>query len=162
RRELSRTTGRHPQYVCRSMGARKRRKQCVLYACRRGHVRSSAVARGRSPSHPRDDRTYVGQRIDVELAAMVISSLPHRIRTLIYRLELETIFAGQGDAQQSAGVANRTIPPDDFSSIRDAAEHGDAAAQFKLGVRYATGQGVSIDESLAAEWIRRSAQQGYV
>jgi len=36
------------------------------------------------------------------------------------------------------------------------AEQGEAAAQFNLGLMYATGQGVPQDDAEAAKWFRRA------
>ena len=43
---------------------------------------------------------------------------------------------------------------------RSKAESGDAFAQFSLGTRYFTGQGVPQDYALAAQWTRKAAEQG--
>lgn len=45
--------------------------------------------------------------------------------------------------------------------IRPLANDGDAAAQFNLGLIYATGQGVQRDDAAAAVWFRKAAEQGY-
>ena len=50
----------------------------------------------------------------------------------------------------------------DLAAPRAAAGRGDAAAQFALGVRYATGDGVATDDGEAARWIERAATQGHV
>ena len=44
---------------------------------------------------------------------------------------------------------------------RQAAEQGDAEAQYALGFMYATGEGVSKDEPEAVRWYRLAADQGY-
>jgi len=49
-----------------------------------------------------------------------------------------------------------TIP-----AIEQAAEAGDAEAQFKLGALYANGKGVKQDSNTAAKWLRKSAKQGW-
>ncbi len=50
----------------------------------------------------------------------------------------------------------------DFSLIqlRKAADSGDADAQYKLGVRYEKGEGVSADPVEAAKWYKLAADQG--
>jgi len=48
-----------------------------------------------------------------------------------------------------------TIP-----EIEQAAEAGDAEAQFKLGALYANGKGVKQDSKVAAQWLRKAAKQG--
>ncbi len=45
--------------------------------------------------------------------------------------------------------------------FRKAAEHGNAAAQYSLGVLYTDGLGVAADPHRAVAWYQRSAAQGY-
>ena len=60
--------------------------------------------------------------------------------------------------------ANGQGVPQDHSEAakwyRLAADHGDASAQFNLGVMYANGQGVPQDHVLAHMWFNLSAAQG--
>ena len=49
---------------------------------------------------------------------------------------------------------------DDFEYALDAAEEGDADAQFSLGYMYYEGEGVSQDNKEAVKWWRLSAEQG--
>ena len=55
--------------------------------------------------------------------------------------------------------------PQDYAEAvkwyRKAADQGDAAAQFNLGVMYATGQGVPQDYAEAVKWYRKAAEQGH-
>lgn len=48
-----------------------------------------------------------------------------------------------------------------LDELRALAEQGDADAQFKLAVRYGSGQGVSQDWVEAARWLRLAADQGH-
>ena len=50
---------------------------------------------------------------------------------------------------------------DDLDTVRQAAEQGDATAQFNLGVMYAKGEGVPQDDVEAVRWFRLSAEQGH-
>ena len=45
-------------------------------------------------------------------------------------------------------------------TLMEAAAAGDAAAQYEVGQRYATGDGVTQDMTQAAEWFERAAGQG--
>ena len=47
-----------------------------------------------------------------------------------------------------------------LSEVRNAADQGNASAQFNLGVMYADGQGVPQDHGEAAKWYRKAADQG--
>ena len=50
---------------------------------------------------------------------------------------------------------------DDVIMDKRAAERGDAAAQFGLGVMYERGYGVTEDDTEAVRWYRMAAGQGY-
>lgn len=45
--------------------------------------------------------------------------------------------------------------------LREAAENGDSSAQFKLGLKYDSGQGVRQDDLLAIYWYTKAAEQGH-
>jgi TPR repeat protein len=47
-----------------------------------------------------------------------------------------------------------------FQQLRRLAEAGNPSAQFKLGLAYAGGEGVSLDYAEAASWFRKAAEQG--
>ena len=49
---------------------------------------------------------------------------------------------------------------DDLDTVRQAAEQGDATAQFNLGNMYANGEGVPQDDAEAVRWFRLAADQG--
>lgn len=48
----------------------------------------------------------------------------------------------------------------DFRENLQAAEQGNAAAQFNLGVMYENGQGVRQDYVQAVQWYRKASEQG--
>ena len=48
-----------------------------------------------------------------------------------------------------------------LDTVRQAAEQGDATAQFNLGVMYAKGEGVPQDDAEAVQWYRLAAEQGH-
>ena len=50
----------------------------------------------------------------------------------------------------------------DLASLRKVAEHGDPAAQFALGARYATGEEVKQDYTEAVRWFTLAAEQGHI
>ncbi len=45
--------------------------------------------------------------------------------------------------------------------VREAAERGDAVAQYNLGAKYANGHGVEKNEREAVAWYRKAAEQGH-
>ena len=45
--------------------------------------------------------------------------------------------------------------------MRAKTEQGDADAQYNLGLRYGTGEGVPQDHAEAVRWLRLAADQGY-
>lgn len=67
----------------------------------------------------------------------------------------------------SAPALAQDEPPNEFnqaivtlSDQMDAAENGSATAQYNLGMRYATGDGVVQDWEKAAKWLRASSDNG--
>ncbi|HFB2761683.1 TPA: tetratricopeptide repeat protein [Neisseria gonorrhoeae] len=58
---------------------------------------------------------------------------------------------------------NQAVWAGDVSGFREnlqAAEQGNAAAQFNLGVMYENGQGVRQDYVQAVQWYRKASEQG--
>src|ERR1700722_1841651 len=47
-----------------------------------------------------------------------------------------------------------------FNDFKALADHGDAHAQYMLGLMYHDGQGISPDENAAFAWFRKAAEQG--
>jgi TPR repeat protein len=60
-------------------------------------------------------------------------------------------------------VPNPLTPNDyvAFLATQDAAEAGQAKAQYNLGLMYANGVGVAPDYQQALRWYRKSAEKGY-
>jgi len=52
--------------------------------------------------------------------------------------------------------------PKDIPSLKALAEKGDADAQLNLGVMYAFGEGVEMDDKEAFKWFRKAAEQNEV
>ena len=50
----------------------------------------------------------------------------------------------------------------DTRSVEERAADGEAGAQFQLGGRYLTGDGVAVDHAQAIEWFTKAAEQGNV
>jgi len=48
-----------------------------------------------------------------------------------------------------------------YNDIQSKADQGDPAAQYKLGLIYASGKGVAKDHGEAAKWFIKSAEQGF-
>ena len=63
---------------------------------------------------------------------------------------------GKGYAAYEAGDYAEAV-----KCYRKAAEQGDAAAQYNLGVIYYNGEGVTQDYAEAVKWYRKAAEQGY-
>lgn len=83
------------------------------------------------------------------------------------RKDYKTALAGfmrlaQGD---STTTPETEISKEDqhqrVAKYRKAAEQGDAAAQFILGLMYFDGRGLAQDDRQAESWYRKSAEQGY-
>ena len=67
-------------------------------------------------------------------------------------------------AEGNAGAVDAAEQAKDEAEFRaylQAAEQGSAEAQYKLGKRYATGDGVEVSASEAVKWYRKAAEQGH-
>jgi TPR repeat protein len=62
--------------------------------------------------------------------------------------------------QASTPATARINEKSTVADLRARAERGEAEAQFNLGVRYVTGEGVSKDHAQAVAWFRRAAELG--
>ena len=76
----------------------------------------------------------------------------------------QTRAHAQSTAPQSPTPKTPSLPAGvtDLASLRKVAEHGDPAAQFSLGARYATGEGVTQDYTEAVHWFTLAAEQGHI
>ena len=54
------------------------------------------------------------------------------------------------------------LDQDYCSMVKEAAERGDAMAQFNLGAMYFMDYGVPEDSAMAVKWYRKAAEQGHV
>ena len=64
---------------------------------------------------------------------------------------------------RKAAVAHRgtSVSPENIEKVIQEAKAGDADAQYRLGVMYAKGIGVSKDRQESLRWYRRAAGQGH-
>ena len=60
----------------------------------------------------------------------------------------------------SACLGLGTLVAQDFNTLMERAQKGDAKAQFNLGYIYDIGQGVPRDYAEAVKWYRLAADQG--
>jgi len=64
---------------------------------------------------------------------------------------------------QSSPVSPAVATPgNSMETLRKLAEQGDSVAEFAVGARYATGDGVPTDFAEAARWFTKAAEQGNV
>jgi TPR repeat protein len=68
------------------------------------------------------------------------------------------LLTGGAASWAADSQGTRTESP---ASFREAAERGDAEAQFKLGMAYLIGLGVKQDEAEAVKWFKKAAEQRY-
>jgi putative methionine-R-sulfoxide reductase with GAF domain len=95
----------------------------------------------------------------VIVVAMLVFFSSRRRRAEVVEIPKNAV-SGSGAAQKKFGQAG--VPAGDLDRLRQQAEEGDAAAQFALGARYATGDEVVQDYSTAAHWFALAAAQGHV
>jgi GAF domain/PilZ domain/Sel1 repeat len=72
--------------------------------------------------------------------------------------------ASHAQSPQVASPKSPNLPASagDLAGLRKLAEHGDPAAQFALGARYATGEEVQQDYTEAVRWFTLAAEQGHI
>jgi len=105
------------------------------------------------PPDPRDGGDLAEKVRDFEsrleskrVAHMAISSLEAKTKALKAQIEAGEYLPCGGE---------------DISTWKEAAEDGNAEAQWRLGVCLADGRGVSKNDTEAEKWLRESARQGY-
>jgi DNA uptake protein ComE-like DNA-binding protein len=77
--------------------------------------------------------------------------------TVLASSPIPSTQASPTSAAPAVSVATATV-----QQLRQMAESGDATAQNALGLRYATGDGVALDETEAVRWFMKAAEQGSV
>lgn len=88
-----------------------------------------------------------------------------RLSVLLATVCIQALLVGAGyggpstQSQQSAQQQNPTLEQQ-FKTVQQKAQQGDAKAQFTLGYAYASGQGVPQDDARARAWYRKAAEQG--
>jgi TPR repeat protein len=82
----------------------------------------------------------------------------HKIRAR-ERAQLPTVLAS---TQAPIPAPAPTFETATFDQLRRMAEKGDANAQNAIGLRYATGDGVKLNEHEAVRWFIKAAEQGNV
>ena len=61
----------------------------------------------------------------------------------------------------SIGKTTKQTVDASFSEIKQAAQKGNAEAQYQLALFYEKGDGVTIDRTEAVKWFRKAAEQGF-
>ena len=89
-----------------------------------------------------------------------LGALAEELREFVAQFETENgcVESRPSERRQTGG------PENDVEAViryRRAAEQGNAAAQFGLGIVCAEGRGVRRDDQEAVKWYRRAAEQGY-
>ena len=64
--------------------------------------------------------------------------------------------------QVASAPASRggSSPESDLTTLKSQAEAGDVRAQVQLGLAYASGDGITADDSKAVKWFRKAAEKG--
>lgn len=81
----------------------------------------------------------------------------HKVRARRHD-HLPTVLA----SSKAPAPASPTIQTATFDQLRLLADKGDAEAENALGLRYAIGDGVKLDEKEAVRWFTKAAEQGSV
>jgi TPR repeat protein len=97
------------------------------------------------------------------LSAPLIQSegLPWIKAKLHPHTQMQTVLAST-ETQKPDILSVPAVEIASLDELRQMAERGDAAAENSLGLRYAQGDGVKLDEKEAVRWFLRAAQHGNV
>src|SRR5882762_1706329 len=85
-------------------------------------------------------------------------------RSLVKAAEAASTVSRQSAANQRSadrGSTNQGAQAKSLPDLRKLAAHGDADAQWQVGVRYHNGEGVPRDDVQAMQWFLRAATQGH-
>jgi TPR repeat protein len=108
----------------------------------------------------------------VVAAAMIFGVLGYTLAPWIQtRLQqrgnsrIQTVLASSKPPTSENSPAASSTPAVEtasFEQLRQMAENGNPAAENALGLRYATGDGLKLDEAEAVRWFTQAAEQGNV
>jgi len=96
------------------------------------------------------DKIYID--VDEGIIGYSRNDLSSNSRCKVFKPDYEKERARQASLQAAAQL----------QSVIQAAEHGNAEAQFTLGLYYCKGEYVTKNEVEAVKWWRKSAEQGYL
>jgi putative methionine-R-sulfoxide reductase with GAF domain len=77
------------------------------------------------------------------------------------RVQLQTVLASN-HAPKSENPSGPSVETATLEQLQQMAEKGDPAAENVLGLRYATGEGLKLNEQEAVRWFTKAAEQGNV
>ena len=95
--------------------------------------------------------------IQTEVAPWVQSKLHARGQN-----QLPTVLASSQPPKAESTSSAPTVETASLEQLRQMADKGDPAAQNALGLCYANGEGVALNESEAVRWFTKAAEQGFV
>ena len=154
--------------------------QDELVLSRLAEVVSGAVRRAESPEEDPVAKPTVDDEFPVEEAGdFPLPELSRSRNSLLIAAGITIVFvilwlagtwdnSGRHAASTPSAGESRAVSqspaatPAVASDLRALAEHGDPAAQFAMGARYATGEGVPQDYAEAVGWFTKAAEQGHV
>ena len=78
------------------------------------------------------------------------------------RIGEQTVLASSQPPHAAVIPAGPAIETATLDQLRQLAGNGDPAAQYELGLRYASGDGVNKDDKAASDWFSKAAENGNV
>jgi hypothetical protein len=145
---------RRRQELARSLSPKAR-----LYRRATASVAAAAVAGAVLWLIVSQTKTLAALRQPTVVASTQIQpEVPHQVASS------EAVSARSGLAipkPRPAGLDSRAEPATSMEELKTAAQEGEPSAQYAMGARYATGEGVSQDYATAARWFTLAAKKGY-
>jgi TPR repeat protein len=89
------------------------------------------------------------------------SKIPERAQSPIQTV-LASSQSPKSDGPSTPGPSTPAIETASFAQLQQMAQKGDPAAANAVGLRYARGEGIRLDEKEALRWFTKAAEQGNV
>jgi putative methionine-R-sulfoxide reductase with GAF domain len=150
----------------------ERLAEAVAAALRRKNTTEAASQASALPTPPEDSEpSHQVPKSSLKKVVLVVCASAAVLITVAILAPWARIRAGSPAGSAAVAVqppaskstARAAAPaPSDLDGLRYLADNGDPAAQFAMGARYATGDGVKQDYAEAVRWFSKAAERGHV
>ena len=126
---------------------------------------SDPVSEPKPPRAPLSHLTLLAVAVAVialVLGYLLAPAIEKRLADQSQSAQSSVLKSGQISSVEAASPQPAAPRVVSLQDLRNLADHGDADAQWQLGILYHGGEGVPQDDAQAVQWFQRAADQGYV